>query len=385
MGSGPSSPRDVSRVVHLTIVHPRSDTRIALKQTPALAAGTRHAVTLMVADGKGGDAGAAVPVVDLGQLPARPHLRAAHGILRSFRAVLRDRPHLVHFHDPELLPLGFLAKLSGIKVVYDVHEDVPQLALSREWVPRSVRVLLAATLTALEWVAARTFDAVVTATPRIAERFPGPTTVTVQNFPILAELAPPAPLPHHERPRAFAYVGGLSTERGAREMVRAFAELGQPGATLELAGAISPATLEAELRNDPGWARVNRFEMLSRPEVAALFGRVRAGLVLFHALPNHVRAQPNKMFEYMSAGLPVIASDFPLWRQIIGGAGCGLLVDPGDPSAIAGALRWVLDHPEEAEAMGERGRQAVQDTYNWNIEAEKLLDLYKRLLGPGSE
>jgi len=82
----------------------------------------------------------------------------------------------------------------------------------------------------------------------------------------------------------------------------------------------------------------------------------------------------------MSASLPVIASDFPLWRLIVDGAGCGLLVDPLDPAAIAKAMRWILEHPAEAEAMGQRGRKAVEQTYNWGAEAPKLLDLYNKLL-----
>ncbi|SEP03772.1 Glycosyl transferases group 1 [Rhodopseudomonas pseudopalustris] len=97
-------------------------------------------------------------------------------------------------------------------------------------------------------------------------------------------------------------------------------------------------------------------------------------------MPNHIDAQPNKMFEYMSAGLPVVASDFPLWREIIDGAKCGLLVDPLDPKAIADAMRWILDHPEQAEAMGRNGQAAVRNKYNWDRESKTLIDFYRTLL-----
>jgi len=87
-----------------------------------------------------------------------------------------------------------------------------------------------------------------------------------------------------------------------------------------------------------------------------------------------------QMFEYMAAGLPVIASDFPLWRNIVEEAQCGLLVNPEDPQAIADALQWIIDHPEEAAAMGLRGQQAVKEKYNWNNEAAKLVEFYHREL-----
>jgi hypothetical protein len=85
------------------------------------------------------------------------------------------------------------------------------------------------------------------------------------------------------------------------------------------------------------------------------------------------------MFEYMAAGIPVIASDFPLWRSIVMGAGCGLLVNPRDPSSIAKAISYLLTHDAEAEAMGKRGRAAVKLQYNWNTEERKLLNFYASL------
>jgi glycosyltransferase involved in cell wall biosynthesis len=151
-----------------------------------------------------------------------------------------------------------------------------------------------------------------------------------------------------------------------------------------LAGPFSPEELRTELMRLPGWARVKYLRVLDRPSVANLLSRVRLGLLVLRPEPNFCNAMPIKLFEYMAAGIPVIASDFPLWRQIIGEAGCGLLVDPQDPQAIARALEYLLSHDAESEAMGRRGRQAASELYNWNSEERVLLKFYSELLEPGA-
>ena len=100
---------------------------------------------------------------------------------------------------------------------------------------------------------------------------------------------------------------------------------------------------------------------------------------MFRPAPNNIEAQPNKLFEYMAAGIPVVASDFALWRAIVDDTGCGLLADPCDPNAIATAVAYLLSHDREAEAMGRRGREAVARRYNWSAEEPKLLHLYADL------
>ena len=83
----------------------------------------------------------------------------------------------------------------------------------------------------------------------------------------------------------------------------------------------------------------------------------------------------------MAAGVPVVASDYPVWHEFVEGAGCGVLVDPRDPEAVAAAVSSLLDDPERAAAMGANGRQAVLDRYNWTSEGAELLRLYARVLG----
>ncbi|WP_018866771.1 MULTISPECIES: glycosyltransferase [unclassified Thioalkalivibrio] len=370
------------QVIHLTTVHPRGDTRIRVKETASLAESSAAKVALYVQDGQGSehDEGSGVAVVDTGPPPRGRVRRMLFGAWRMYRAVRAARPRVAHFHDPELIPVGLALKLSGVKVVYDVHEDVPRQILGKHWIPAGLRQPVASAAAAFEWLAGRAFDGIVVATPTIARRFPAHKTATVQNFPILAELVAPDPVPYGQRPPHFAYVGGITGIRGSREMVEATGRVGEPECRLQLAGGFSPAAHGDELAALDGWQRVEFHGWASRPQVTAILGNVRAGLVVLHPTKNYPDAYPVKMFEYMAAGLPVIASDFPLWREIVDGAGCGLLVDPQDPDAIAGAMAWLLAHPDEAEAMGRRGREAVERQYNWAPEADKLLALYEQLM-----
>jgi glycosyltransferase involved in cell wall biosynthesis len=172
--------------------------------------------------------------------------------------------------------------------------------------------------------------------------------------------------------------------RGARELVAAMALVSEPQARLVIAGEIRPPELEAEFRSAPGWERVDFLGWLPRRDVAALLREARVGVLTFLPVAGHEDALPNKLFEYMAAGIPVVASYFPLWQRIIEEAGCGIAVDPRDSTAIAAAIDRLLAHGREATDMGERGRLAFQSTYSWDGEAAKLLALYERLAGtPG--
>jgi glycosyltransferase involved in cell wall biosynthesis len=174
------------------------------------------------------------------------------------------------------------------------------------------------------------------------------------------------------------YVGGIGEYRGIREVVQAMS-LVQCGARLKLCGRFGEKRIESEVKRHPGWKNVDEAGWLDRDGIRDVLGDSIAGLVTFHPLPNHVDAQPNKMFEYMSAAVPVIASDFPLWREIVEGNDCGICVDPQQPQAIADAIDFLVANPVRARQMGANGWQAVQNRYNWLIEEQKLIDLYEQL------
>ena len=119
----------------------------------------------------------------------------------------------------------------------------------------------------------------------------------------------------------------------------------------------------------PGWERVRFLGQVPRAEIVKAMDGARVGIVLNHPRPNYLEAWSTKMFEYMARGLPVVCSNFPLWAEIVGGADCGIAVDPRDPAAIADAIRRLNEDPALARRLGENGRRAVAERYNWEAES----------------
>jgi glycosyltransferase involved in cell wall biosynthesis len=365
------------KIIHLTSVHSRNDIRIFIKQCFSLAV-HNYDVTLVVADGQGDEIKDNVRIIDVGHLSGR-----LNRILKTTRRVLKMAieldADLYHLHDPELIPAGLKLKRLGKKVVFDSHEDVPKQLLGKPYLNPFLLRMLSGVFSLFEGYACPRFDAIVAATPFIRDKFLAinSNSIDINNYPLLGELDGAAPW--EGKRYEVCYVGGIAKIRGIREIVRA-CEFLQTPVRLNLAGRFSKPDIEAEVKSYSGWARVNELGFLDRAGVRGVLAQSVAGLVTFHPAPNHIDAQPNKMFEYMSAGIPVIASGFPFWREIIEGNGCGLCVDPLDPPAIAEAIDFLVTNPDRARQMGENGRNAVHGRYNWSVEEQKLLNLYKNLL-----
>jgi glycosyltransferase involved in cell wall biosynthesis len=365
------------RVVHLSTQHPALDVRIFQKQCRTLA---RHGYdTHLLTEAP---PARRIDGVHMHALP-RPAGRFRPGriwrrLAQAYRVARGLGADVYHFHDPELITIGLMLQRQGARVIYDVHEHTCQEILLFNKDRPLEKHIKSKAFAMLEEMAKRRLDAFVAATPWIASQFPPERTVLVQNFPLRDEFDPAAEgTPYRARPAQVMYAGGITAVRGIREMLGAIELV--TSARFMLLGDFATPELQREAAALPGWQRTRYLGWQSRAAMTRWLSETRVGLVLYHPDASHVDAYPNKMFEYMAAGLPVVASNFPLWRQILEETGAGLVVDPLDPASIAAAIEYLLTHPDEAEAMGRRGHAAVEQRYNWDAEASKLLELYGRL------
>jgi glycosyltransferase involved in cell wall biosynthesis len=369
-----------AKIVHFSSVHPPYDIRVFHKECKTLANSGYEVVFVVPCQSDAVSDG--IRIRSVAPATSRPQ-RMFRVVWQVYRAAVSEHGDLYHFHDPELLPIAVLLKLRGKRVVYDVHENVAEDILDKPYIASWLRKPLAWSIGAVETLCAKACAGIVCATPAIARQFRQDKTVVVQNFPTFVEAAGATSQNYADRPMIAAYTGGITLIRGIKEMLEAMSRLPETlPARLVMAAKFDPPDLEQEMRKSAGWDRVDFVGWKSMQDVTQILGRSRMGLVLYHPLANHVEAQPHKLFEYMSAGIPIIASDFPLWRRIIEESRCGIVVDPMDPNRIAEAIQWVFEHPEEAKAMGERGQRAAATLYNWDHEAETLLHLYRELLPP---
>ncbi|HMS56468.1 MAG TPA: glycosyltransferase [Fimbriimonadaceae bacterium] len=360
------------RICHLSTVHHALDVRIFEKECRSLAAAGYE--VFLVANHTRDEFRDGVHIVAL-QRPKGRLKRIFVQPLVAMRKALATGASVIHFHDPELIPAGMIFRLLGKRVIYDAHENLPQDILhSKDYLPKLIRVPLSFLAKLTETVSSRCFTNVITVSDAFVCRFPNHKTSVVRNYPIIARpLMPTAELGN----KHVVFTGGLSRSRCAREMVQAMEHL--PEYTLTVAGPCRSGVLKAELEALPGWQRVNYVGMLDRDGVNQLMARASAGLLLNYPREDYVEISSNKLYEYMIAGLPVVASMVKSWEASINAVQNGVIVDGTNPEFIATGIREVTENQDRAKEMAARGREAALTTYSWDSEEKTLLAVYSAL------
>ena len=155
--------------------------------------------------------------------------------------------------------------------------------------------------------------------------------------------------------------------------------MGQIEGKLLLAGPLTEL-YRKKLENIDSWNKVEYLGYLNHEDVAQLYKDSDVGLCILKNTPNIYYSWPIKLFEYMEAGLPIVCSDFPIWKDIVEGNGCGIAVPYDDMAGAVKAVQYFCGHPDIATRMGENGKRAVREKYNWQREEKKLFKIYKHLM-----
>lgn len=367
----------MKNICHLTSVHQRYDARICFKECLSLS--RKYNVTLVVADGKGDEVNSGLQILDIGKFHSRKD-RVLNGTKKIFDKAISIDADIYHIHDPELVFCGLKLQKQGKKVIFDAHEDFPKQILTKIYIPSFVRKILSKFAYLGEKIYFSKFDGIVGATPFITDKFLkiNHNVVNINNYPKIEELQ------SFDNPQRISgqvcYIGGISIERGIIEIIQALTKT-KNNVNLVLAGKFHSEQLGKDIQQDEGWEKTEFIGFVGRKEIQKLLSTTQIGLVTLHPTISYLDSLPVKLFEYMCAGIPVIASDFPLWQEIVLKYNCGLCVDPQNSKEIAKAIDYLIDHPEIAAQMGKNGFKAVQTEFNWANEESKLLKFYENMIG----
>jgi glycosyltransferase involved in cell wall biosynthesis len=308
------------------------------------------------------------------------HLYRAAFLVWFLARILRLRPDAVHAHDAAMLLPGLIgARLTRARLVYDSHElatGVPYR--DGRW---------AAFVSWIERIAVPRTDAVITVSDGIADRLQELYELRDRPVVVRNACALPARPPDGTLRRTLGigdaplvlHQGAAAPGRGCESLVRALPHVrganlvflgdGEPGFTEQLDELAAGLGLEQQVHFHPA---VPMEELLSYTAEADV------GVTLLEdTCENHRLALPNKLFEYLAAGVPVVASDLAELRVFVKQHGVGWLVDASEPASIARGLSAGLD-PDRARAV--RARVAMErGDLTWAAERAGLLNAYDRL------
>lgn len=368
----------MTAICHITSVHPSDDPRIFHKECVSLAK-AGYDVTLVAPGGSRKEAG--VTVIGCGEVPTSRIERALTYARHVVDVALSVPAEIVHLHDPELLLQVSRLRRAGRKVIFDSHEDY---GVKKAYLSGMTAEVVRRTTLLVERHAGKKLSGLICCYDKTRERLAPyvDAVAMIYNFPIVEEVEETEPLTPVESPFVIGYAGGIKPMWHLDTLLKAVEPL--EGVSVRMAGIPEEGYLE-ELRKSAGWQRVAYKGRLPFSNVQdEIYAPAQLGVALLDYIPAYNDKEGSlsntKLFEVMEAGLPIVATDFRVWREVIEGNHCGICVDPRDPHAVREAIEQLRDHPERAREMGQNARRAVRTQYNWAQEERKLLALYRQVL-----
>lgn len=372
----------MKRALLLSSIHPSTDPRIVYKTAPALASCFEVICALPEHSSR-----------------ERPHFPGVKMIwLPRFESLLqriffchpvilwkcfRLRPDYVHIFVPELIPLAILFQWLGAEIIYEVQENMfKKFEIKKHNNHPAFKLLFRY----LDSYARKQFHCIFTDDSYLNEyQNLKRSSVITRNFVSLTfvDQYVVQNVKWQTNQRSFFYCGVISMERCFDVLVAAVASLMHryPDLTVHLFGPVRFSETEAERL--PDYHKVKKhfifYGYTDLKQALPYAKHCLAGIALLKPVADYPDSYTTKIFEYMALNLPVITSDFPLYKSVIDQAGCGFCITPDNAPLLAKTMEWIIANPDMARIMGKQGRRAVEKHYNWEQEQQNLLKFYSRI------
>lgn len=366
----------MEKICHMTSVHKRDDTRIFHKECKTLAK-EGYDVYLLVNDTESAEEIDGVKIITTNLFPKSRWERFFKSHKKLFKKALEVDADIYHFHDPDLLFMGLKLKKKGKRVIFDSHENVREDIKDKTYIPKMLRNLISRIYSLIEEYVLKRIDAVIGVDPEqmvLLKRI-GHNATMVSNFPTLLESEDEK----SNEKSGICFAGGI-VPQWSHEMI--LNVLDKVGVVYKMCGPVDADYLE-KLERHPNWKNVEYLGRINHEEVLGFLKNSVIGMALLKPMNNMGKDGTlgcNKIFEYMRAGIPLIATNFPLWKNIIDEYECGICVDINSEEEVTKAIQYLIQNAGVAEKMGENGKKAFLEKYNWETQALSLKELYKRLV-----
>ncbi|MCZ0703683.1 glycosyltransferase involved in cell wall biosynthesis [Natronobacillus azotifigens] len=367
------------RVVHITTVHHPFDTRIYHKECMSLKEAGYEVYLVAPSISEGSTANNDINIIPIKKYKNRM-LRMLISTFIAFKAAKKLNADYYHVHDPELLHIAKLLKNSKNVVVYDVHEDYVTSIMQKKYLPKLVRKFVASCYQFIENKLTKKIELCL-AEKYYSEKYQKGTCIL--NYPIIGESIVNRDRDTLKSNNRLLYTGNVSEDRGAiiqarlPNIINNISVVFVGKCSIELAKKMKDIADYQD--NKIELIGVNRF--VERTEIDDMYRNEDwlAGLALFPPTDHYMKKELTKFFEYMSAGIPIICSDFPVWKAFIQNHKCGIAVNPFNDKEIKDAIKFMQENPEQRKEMGENGKNAVINELNWYTEEKKLIKWYDQL------
>lgn len=364
------------RVCHVTSVHSTYDERIFYKECVSLA---NNGYEVMIVGPGESRVDQGVEIIGIGEKPISRIRRMIFFSRKVYDTAIDLECDIYHFHDPELLKYAFKAKKRGKIVIFDSHEDYPADIADKEYIGGFIKKVLIKYYTKFEKKVLATIDAVISVTPHLTERLKklSKTVVLVTNYPKISNAN--EIIMNQEKVDAICFTGAVNDSWSHRDIVAALSSMND--VEYHIYGKADNAYIEKLVEISNG--KVVYKGYVEHSKVLKIQAKYIAGMCLCKYQANtgwKIGTLGNtKVFEYMLAGIPVICTDFILWKEIIKKHECGKYVNPDNSKEIANAIMYYIKNRDIAIKHGKNGQNAILKEYNWNSEEDKLLNLYDYL------